>query len=173
MKTKHLYIIGGFLLIAVLFFSQGGSLLSMLGETKQASADSKPSMEVRIKEFGKKETNQAPTPYTRAESLENGDITPSKITKEQRERINTFLENVKKGKPDFLRFAQFTHLDKAFIITEYQYNGDLIYYFQDQRLKTGKHEVTEDYCRNLEEKTKPWKGKFLTQCYKSKGVIEF
>ncbi|WP_332648927.1 DUF4362 domain-containing protein [Lysinibacillus sp. 54212] len=138
----------------------------------------------QIDNFGTKLTNQVPKLYSQNEAMENGDITPSNITSEQLEKINQFIENVKNKKPDFIRFVQFTSKDETeTVITEYQFNGKLIYYRYDSTRDTsGQHVVinedgkqsaiVEDYCKKIEKKIKPWKGTFITKCIVSE-YLEF
>ncbi|CEG26217.1 DUF4362 domain-containing protein [Bacillus sp. B-jedd] len=127
-----------------------------------------------IHSFGKKLTNKIPRDYSKAMALKNGDITPTSITKKQRDKIERFMENVKNKKPDFIRFTQFTSFGHA-VITEYQFNGKLIYYRSDSsrdklgQLRKGKSDVYEDYCKQLVPDSIK---SYLTNCLKSK-TIEF
>ena len=87
---------------------------------------------------------------------------------------------MKRSKPDFIRFTQFTPKGDA-VITEFQFNGKLIYYrydssrdltemFKRGRLIKGKFikgpKIEEDYCKTLvNDPQMP----YLSKCYKNKG----
>lgn len=128
-----------------------------------------------IKNFGKKLTNKVPKIYTKEQALKNGDIVSgTKRPKKQKEKIEEFIHNVKIGKPDFIRFVQFTSLGDA-VIKEYQFNGKLIFYRFDStrdrthrfsRTKDGRLiEIQKDYCTNLKV------GKdisYITNCFYNK-----
>ncbi|WP_085523674.1 DUF4362 domain-containing protein [Tuberibacillus sp. Marseille-P3662] len=143
-----------------------------LGYEKASAKDDKvnhATFEEQIKNFGKKLTDKVPENYSREDALENGDITPEHITQKQREKINQFMANVRNNKPDFIRFVQF--FPSGTLIKEYQFNGDLIYYRADStRIKNSRDKVYTDYCKDLEKKTKPFEGTFLTNCYHSKSI---
>jgi Domain of unknown function (DUF4362) len=132
---------------------------------------------VQIESFGKKLTDQISANYTKEMAKENGDITfYSKRTFQQQKRIDNFKENVKRKRADFIRFTEFTPKGDA-IITEYQFNGKLIYYRSDtSRDRTdiyrkgrfvngtfikGPH-VIEDYCTKLVDDPKM---PYITNCY--------
>ncbi|MDM5281768.1 DUF4362 domain-containing protein [Peribacillus frigoritolerans] len=118
--------------------------------------------------------------------MKNGDITFfNERTPEQKQKLLQFKNNVKNKKPDFIRFTEFTEKGDA-LITEYQFNGKLIYYRSDtSRDRTdqnrkgkivkgefvkGPH-VIEDYCKKLVPNSEM---SYLTDCYKNKnGKIEF
>lgn len=142
------------------------------------------SLENQIKNFGEKQTNEVPMTYSKEEAIKNGDITfYKKRTTEQKKKINQFKNNVKNKKPDFIRFTQFTAKGDA-VITEYQFNGKLIYYrYDSSRDHTDQHRkgtfnkgnfvkgspVQEDYCKKLVPDSKM---SYLTNCYKN-DTIEF
>ena len=129
--------------------------------------------ESQINNFGEKKTNKTSSTYTKEDAINNGDITPTNITATQRSKINKFMENVKQKKPDFIRFVQFSSNNEA-IITEFQFNGELIYYLYDSsRNKRGEHNtiledgsrkvIMEDYCRELvPDSYMP----YITDCYR-------
>ncbi|MCT1389879.1 DUF4362 domain-containing protein [Peribacillus frigoritolerans] len=139
-----------------------------------------------IENFGGKLTNKVPKVYSKEEAMKNGDITFfSERTPEQKQKLLQFKNNVKNKKTDFIRFTEFTEKGDA-LITEYQFNGKLIYYRSDtSRDRTdqnrkgefvkgefvkGPH-VIEDYCKKLVPNSEM---SYLTDCYKFKnGKIEF
>ncbi|MEE3953482.1 DUF4362 domain-containing protein [Peribacillus frigoritolerans] len=142
------------------------------------------SLENQIKNFGEKQTNEVPMTYSKEEAIKNGDITFfKKRTPEQKMKIIQFENNVKNKKPDFIRFTQFTAKGDA-VITEYQFNGKLIYYrYDSSRDHTDQHRkgtfikgnfvkgspVQDDYCKKLVSDSKM---SYLTNCYKN-DTIEF
>ena len=139
-----------------------------------------------IENFGEKLTNRVPKVYSKEEAIKNGDITFfSKRTPEQKQKILQFKNNVKNKKPDFIRFTQFTEKGDA-LITEYQFNGKIIYYLSDtsrdrtdqqrkgqlvkDKFVKGAH-IIEDYCKKLVPNSEM---PYITDCYKNKnGKIEF
>ncbi|MEO2076704.1 MAG: hypothetical protein ABGX20_15140 [Bacillus sp. (in: firmicutes)] len=140
---------------------------------KMVTADKSVSIKTQVKNFGEKKTNKVPDDYTKEEALENGDILQGQIKAKERKRINEFKKNVEEGKPDLLRFIRFNTDDKPGEITEFQFNGEIIYYSQEARDFDGQKEVVSDYCQKIEKLKKPWKGTFLTHCLNPKGVYEF
>ncbi|QKY70558.1 DUF4362 domain-containing protein [Lentibacillus sp. CBA3610] len=124
-------------LITIIFIS--GLILFLIVDFNGKSLAQDNTFEQQIKNFGEKQTNKVPEDYTPEEAMENGDITPTNITPKQREKINQFKKNVKNGNPDFIRFTQFSKSGDP-IITEFQFNGDLIYYRWDStRDESGDH----------------------------------
>ncbi|TFJ91739.1 DUF4362 domain-containing protein [Lentibacillus salicampi] len=82
--------------------------------------------------------------------------------------------DLKNGNPDFIRFTQFSQSGDP-IITEFQFNGELIYYRWDStRDESGEHigenkdtggrfSIQEDYCNELVNDPKM---PYITNCYK-------
>ncbi|WP_408008219.1 DUF4362 domain-containing protein [Pseudalkalibacillus sp. A8] len=135
------------------------------------------SLEKEIRNFGKKLTNKVPKNYTKKDAIENGDILFGKDrTPKQNRKLKKFKQNVANDKPDFIRFVQFTTLGDP-IITEYQFNGKLIYYRYDStRDRTKIHRrgeersaVQDDYCKVLVPDPKM---PYITECYKN-NAFEF
>ncbi|MCM3164543.1 DUF4362 domain-containing protein [Metabacillus litoralis] len=140
------------------------------------------SFDKQIKDFGKKLTNQVPENYSKKNAIENGDILPGFITETQRRRINEFISNVNNNKSDFIRFVRFPSPNSP-IITEFQFNGELIYYREDSTrvnrdnridqdeevIQVQEEKVKEDYCKKL---VKDSIMSYITDCYKN-DVIEF
>jgi hypothetical protein len=148
-------------------------------ENTQIAENNTLEFENQIKNFGAKQTNKIPETYSKKDAAKNGDITPINITAKQREKINQFIENVADKKPDFIRFVQFTSNEEP-IITEYQFNGELIYYRYDaSRDSSGRHhrigedgtkkKVVKNYCKKLVPNKKM---SYLTNCYHYE-TIEF
>lgn len=171
-KTKQIFLItliGGLVLFLIVNLN-GNSL----AQVNKDDGDSNLTFEQQIKNFGDKLTNKTPKEYTQEEAIENGDITPTNITPEQREKINLFMENVNNGDPDFIRFVQFSQTGDP-IITEFQFNGELIYYRWDStRDESGRHirgnmetgesfKIQEDYCKKLVNNPEM---PYITDCYK-------
>ncbi|GAB4075162.1 hypothetical protein GCM10028778_26650 [Barrientosiimonas marina] len=155
-------------LILFLIVFNGNSLAQ---DNKDEEGD--PAFEKQIENFGKKQTDNVPEDYTLEEAMANGDITPSDMTSKQRETINQFKKNVKNGNPDFIRFTQFSQTGDP-ITTEFQFNGELIYYRWDStRDESGRHikedmetgerfSVREDYCKKLVDDPRM---PYITNCY--------
>ncbi|WP_087974986.1 DUF4362 domain-containing protein [Oceanobacillus rekensis] len=145
-----------------------------MAQDNKGNGGSNLTFEQQIKKFGEKQTNKVPKDYTPEEAMENGDITPPNITPKQREKINQFKENVKNDNPDFIRFVQFSRTEDP-IITEFQFNGELIYYRWDstrdeskrhikRNMDTGERfSVHEDYCKEIVNNPKM---PYITDCYK-------
>ncbi|MGG2028016.1 hypothetical protein AB1282_20150 [Gottfriedia sp. S16(2024)] len=150
----------------------------------EANLFSKWRFKKEIENFGEKQTNKVPLIYSKKEALKNGDITFFKErTSEQKKKITEFKNNVKNKKPDFIRFTQFTSNGDA-VITEYQFNGKIIYYrYDSSRDRTDQHRkgtfvkgkfvkgshIVEDYCKKLVPNSKM---SYITNCYKY-DKIEF
>lgn len=129
--------------------------------------------ERKIKIFGHKVTTYIPDIYTIEESIQNGDITPSRMTIRQQERINQFQQNVLNGSPDYIRFIHFNSNFIPVIITQYQFNGDIFYYYQEIRDLKRNKKIIDDYCSKVEYLSKTSDGLFLTNCYNSAKPIKF
>lgn len=170
-KSKKVFLvtlISGLALFLIVNFN--GKSLAL---DNKGNGESNLTFEQQIKNFGDKQTNKVPKEYTPEEAMENGDITPTNITSKQREKINQFQENVKNGNPDFIRFVQFSQTGDP-IITEFQFNGELIYYRWDStRDKSGRHiqedmetgekfKIQEDYCKTLVNNPEM---PYITDCY--------
>lgn len=142
----------------------------------EASVFTKEMLKKEIENYGEKETNRIPAFYTKEDAIKNGDIIIKEGSSLQNNRINKFINNVRNKKPDFIRFVEFTSKGDP-VITEYQYNGKLIYYrFDSSRDRTDKYrkgtfamskfvagpKILEDYCQKLVVNSKM---SYLTNCY--------
>ncbi|GGE51629.1 hypothetical protein GCM10011391_33030 [Pullulanibacillus camelliae] len=137
------------------------------------------SFEEQIEHFGKKYTDQVPEHYPMEKAIKNGDITPVNITGSQRQKIDQFVDHVKNKQADFIRFVRYSPTNDP-VITEFQFNGELIYYrfdstrdksgLLDKGAKVGKHiKMQTDYCKKLVSNKEKL---YLTECYKN-GKITF
>ncbi|UPM56304.1 DUF4362 domain-containing protein [Gottfriedia acidiceleris] len=142
----------------------------------KASVYTKEMLKKEIENYGEKATNKIPASYSKEDALKNGDILIIGRTTNHNERIQKFINNVKNKKPDFIRFVEFTSKGDP-VITEYQYNGKLIYYrFDSSRDRTDRYrkgtfamskfvtgpKVLEDYCQKLVVNSNT---SYLTNCY--------
>ena len=138
---------------------------------------SKELLKKEIDNYGEKLTNKIPSSYSKEDARKNGDVIffKHKSTFENK-KIKQFIYNVKNNKPDFIRFVEFTSKGDP-VITEYQFNGKLIYYRYDSSrdrsdqyrkgtFAMGKFikapQVLEDYCKKLVYNSKM---SYLTNCY--------
>ncbi|PGL71058.1 DUF4362 domain-containing protein [Bacillus sp. AFS055030] len=141
----------------------------------EASGFTKEMLKKEIENYGEKATNKIPASYSKKDAIKNGDIIIGKTTNHN-ERVQKFIKNVKNKNPDFIRFVEFTSKGDP-VITEYQFNGKLIYYrFDSSRDKTDRYrkgtfamskfvtgpKVLEDYCQKLVVNSKT---SYLTNCY--------
>ncbi|WP_158095043.1 DUF4362 domain-containing protein [Gottfriedia luciferensis] len=142
----------------------------------EASGFTKEMLVKEIENYGKKETNMVPASYSKKDAKKNGDIIHKHRTAKENKRIKQFVNNVINKNPDFIRFVEFTSKGDP-VITEYQFNGKLIYYrFDSSRDRTDQYrkgtfamskfvtgpKVLEDYCQKLVINSKM---SYLTNCY--------
>ncbi|MFB7142930.1 DUF4362 domain-containing protein [Gottfriedia sp. NPDC056225] len=142
----------------------------------EASVLSKEMLKKEIENYGEKETNKIPVAYSKKDALKNGDVIVKGKNTNQNAQIKRFVNNVKNKKPDFIRFVEFTTKGDP-VITEYQFNGKLIYYrFDSSRVQSDKYrkgtfamgkfvaatKVLEDYCQKIVVNSKD---SYLTNCY--------